>query len=153
MGPATTVITVKPTGHEDGEIVQTLLLTPTTAVETNPEGIPTATVAAYPSITAVIRTSQTTVLTDSLGQPTSTAVAEVLATESVTVETDSNGVLTATRTGYGIVPTAAPGKTSAGGPISYGMYFVGRFLQTVLAMLISIPIRVLDLNYSSRGTS
>lgn len=145
--PTPTVVTVKPTGNEDGEVVQTLFLTPAmTTVETDSEGAPT-TIAVYPSITAaVIRTSQTTVLTDSQGQPTSTAINEVLATESVTVETDSNGVPTATKTGYGVVPTAEPEKDHSGWSISYGEYFVGRFLPTVLAMMISIPIRVLDLN-------
>ena len=146
VGPATTVITVQPTGQEDSELVQTVLITPTTTVETNPEGVPTATVAVFPSVTGAIRTSQTTVLTDSSGRPTSTAVTEVLATQSITVEADSNGVPTATRTGYNVVPTELPEKVAAGWSISYGMYFVGRFLPTVLAMLISIPIRILDLN-------
>ncbi|RYO95331.1 hypothetical protein DL763_003755 [Monosporascus cannonballus] len=148
VDPVITTVTVNPTDHGEVEVVQTLVLTPTLAVETDASGIPTATRTEYPSFTSVIPTSHTTVLTNSLGQPTGTVVTDALVTPSVAVETDSNGIPTATRTSYGIIPTKGPEPSvvvKVKG-ITYGEYFIGMFLPTILAMTISIPIRILDLN-------
>ncbi len=147
INPETTVVTIKPTDHSGGEVVQTLLLTPTFAVKTDPNGKPTTTVTGYPSFTAVIQTAQTTVLTDWRGQPTHTAVSDVLVAPFITTYTDSNGIPTATSTGYDVIPTGDPEKAIAP-PYSttYGKYFIGMFLPTVLAVVISIPVRILDLN-------
>ncbi|RYP87864.1 hypothetical protein DL769_000456 [Monosporascus sp. CRB-8-3] len=142
-----TTVTINPTDHGGEEVVQTLVLTPTLAVETDANGIPTATLTEYPSFTSVIPTSHTTVLTNSLGQPTGTVVTDVLLTPSITIETDSNGIPTATRTGYDIIPTKESGPTVVKVKrMTYGEYFIGMFLPTILAMAISIPIRILDLN-------
>ncbi|RYP22650.1 hypothetical protein DL765_001500 [Monosporascus sp. GIB2] len=148
VNPVITTLTVNPTDHGGVEVVQTLALTPTLAVETDANGIPTATRTEYPSFTSVIPTSHTTVLTNSLGQPTGTVVTDALVTPSVAVETDSNGIPTATRTSYGIIPTkeAEPSVVVKVKGITYGHYFIGMFLPTILAMAISIPIRILDLN-------
>ncbi|RYP90297.1 hypothetical protein DL770_003593 [Monosporascus sp. CRB-9-2] len=159
VDPVITTVTVNPTDNRGAEVVQTLALTPTLAVETDSNGIPTTTLTKYPSFTSVIATSHTTVLTNSLGQPTRTVVTDALLTPSITVETDLNGIPTATRTSYDIIPTKEPesgendGGNSKGGStvvrvwrITYGEYFIGLFLPTILAMAISIPIRILDLN-------
>ncbi|RYP41399.1 hypothetical protein DL767_001037 [Monosporascus sp. MG133] len=147
VDPVITTLTVNPTDNRDVEVVQTLVLTPTLAVETDANGIPTATLTKYPSFTSVIPTSHTTVLTNSLGQPTGTVVTDALLTPSITVETDPNGIPTATRTSYDIIPTKEPDSTVVRvWHMTYGEYFIGMFLPTILAMAISIPIRILDLN-------
>ncbi|ORY56864.1 uncharacterized protein BCR38DRAFT_304169, partial [Pseudomassariella vexata] len=107
------------------------------------DGVPTATLTSIPS---AISTPQTTILTNSLGQPTATEVTSVLATPTVRVETDSNGVPTATVTSYPTYPTGSPGPNVTVYYTTYGQYFVGMFLPTLLAILLSIPIRILDLN-------
>ncbi|RYP47636.1 hypothetical protein DL768_006334 [Monosporascus sp. mg162] len=157
VDPAITTATENSTDNGD-EVVLTLVLTPTLAVETDANGIPTATLTKYPSITSVIPTSHTTVLTNSLGQPTGTVVTDALLTPSITVETDLNGIPTTTRTSYGIIPTATrtsddiiPTKEPESTAVrvwrmTYGEYFIGMFLPTILAMAISIPIRILDVN-------
>ncbi|RYO77878.1 hypothetical protein DL764_010169 [Monosporascus ibericus] len=147
VDPAITTVTVNPTDHGDVEVVQTLVLEPTLVVEIDANGTPTATLTKYPSFKSVIPTSHTTVLTNSLGQPTGTVVTDALLTPSITVETDPDGVPTATRTSYDIIPTKEPESTVVKVlGITYGEYFIGMFLPTILAMAISIPIRILDLN-------
>ncbi|RYP75207.1 hypothetical protein DL771_002532 [Monosporascus sp. 5C6A] len=147
VDPLITTVTIDPTDRGDVEVVQTLVLTPTLVVETDANGIPTATLTDYPSFTRVIPTSHITVLTNSLGEPTGTVVTDALLTPSITVETDSNGIPTATRTSYGIIPTKKPEPPVVRVlQITYGKYFIGMFLPTILAMAISIPIRILDLN-------
>lgn len=131
------------------EVVQTIVLRPTLTVETDSAGTPTTTITKYPSFTAVRQTSQTSILTNSEGEATSTIVTKALVIPSTTIiETDSNGTPTATSTGYGAIPTSSPSKATVVTywSMTWGQYFIGTFLPTILAVVISIPIRILDLN-------
>ncbi|KAH6646743.1 hypothetical protein BKA67DRAFT_524614 [Truncatella angustata] len=96
------------------------------------------------SIPSAISIPMTTILTNSLGQPTVTAVTSVLVTPIFSTLTDADGVTTATITSYPVFPSDTV-RTQVF-YISYAEYFVGFFLPTVCSILIAIPIRVLDLN-------
>ncbi|XXG96339.1 hypothetical protein Hte_002621 [Hypoxylon texense] len=129
-------------------------VTPAVATTTDPEGVLT-TVTSTP---APVSTPQTTTLTDSEGRPTATQETTVLVTPSVMTETDSNGIPTATATLYPVIPEGSDknsenNNTNTNGNvvtntyfISYGSYAIGMFLPTLLAILLAIPVRILDLN-------
>lgn len=125
-------------------------------VMTNPEGVLTT----LTSIPAPVSTSRTTTLTDSQGRPTATQETSVLVTPSVTTQTDSGGIPTSTATLYPVIPEGSDSgnKNSDNNSdnnsnvvtntyfISYGSYVIGMFLPTLLAILLAIPVRILDLN-------
>lgn len=105
-------------------------------------------------------TVTTTLFND--GTPTATQVLEITQTPEVTTEYDDNGVPTktftrmvadGTSTSTSIVVatiTNAPNASTAEQdkyipvPISTGSYFIGFLLPTLLAIALSIPIRILD---------
>lgn len=104
----------------------------------------------------------TSTLTDNRGFPTTTQVLEI--TQTPTVVTEYDGAGHATRTVTKMVPdgtststsvvmattTNAPNASLADKaqfipvPVSSGSYFIGLLLPTLLAIGVSIPIRILD---------
>lgn len=109
---------------------------------TNSLGIATHTSTSIPS---AISTQMTTVMTNSVGEPTTTAVTSVLATPIISTMTNAEGLATATVTGYPVLPSSPTAHVRVY-YISAVEYAVGFFLPTVLSILIAIPIRILDLN-------
>ncbi|KAI0180731.1 hypothetical protein GGR52DRAFT_577512 [Hypoxylon sp. FL1284] len=130
------------------------LVTAELTVVTSSEGVAmTSTI-----VTALASTPHTTTLTDSQGQATATHAVEAFIT---TTQTDSLGAPTATATLYPADPSKLDGNGDSQGSedhnsnngvvtktyfISYGEYVVGMFLPTILAIILAIPIRILDLN-------
>ncbi|CAJ2512122.1 Uu.00g077470.m01.CDS01 [Anthostomella pinea] len=117
-------------------------VTPQATVLTDAQGIPTATSTSTP---APVSTLQSTTLTNSLGQPTASQVTIALVTPSVTVATNAQGMPTATITSYPVIPTDENVVVTTT-YISYGQYFLGAFFPTLVAILLAIPIRILNLN-------
>jgi hypothetical protein len=114
------------------------------ATLTDSDGAPTATVTSTPSAvsTAVVLT-----LTGSDGKPTATVTTSVLVPARTRVLTDAAGGATATVTEYPVPATQSPDPQTAVRVyyISEGEYFVGFFLPTLLAVMLTIPIRMIDL--------
>ncbi|KAI0385560.1 hypothetical protein F5Y04DRAFT_268883 [Hypomontagnella monticulosa] len=106
--------------------------------------------------------SSTETLFDGAGHPTATRTSMVTEIANLTTLYDSNGVPTETRTEFipyspskttTVIMTpsskAAPnseGKALHIVPMSDGKYFVGLMLPTFIAIILSIPIRIIDQN-------
>ncbi|KAH8674214.1 hypothetical protein BX600DRAFT_509400 [Xylariales sp. PMI_506] len=122
-----------------------ILETASATIFTNSLGNPTSTSIVTPPATS---TPQTTTLTNSLGEATATSVTSVLVSPVISTETDSSGVATATVTYYATVPTDDNNAsvTVTVYYISYGDYFIGFFLPTIVAVLLAIPIRIFSCN-------
>ncbi|SPN96491.1 uncharacterized protein DNG_00019 [Cephalotrichum gorgonifer] len=103
-------------------------------------GVPTATVTNIPD---PVSTPTIITTTDSQGRPT-TISTDVIIEPSVTVLTDENGIPTATQTFYPSEPTGE--SIVIVFSLSPSDYFIGYFLPTILAVLLTIPIRMIDLN-------
>ncbi|KAI1456518.1 hypothetical protein F4805DRAFT_226957 [Annulohypoxylon moriforme] len=124
-------------------------VTPAIAITTDSQGITITSTSIPPPVS----TPQTVTLTNSEGQPTATQETQVLVTPSISVQTDSHGAPTATATFY---PSLPSNKDTDGNSknnsnikvytISYGSYFIGMFLPTLISILLAIPIRILDVN-------
>lgn len=106
---------------------------------TDSHGNPTATTTSIPK---PVSTPTVLTTTDARGKAT-TITTETLATPSTTVLTDSNGVPTATQTLYPTTPT--PESKVLVFSLRKEDYFAGYFLPTILSVLLSIPIRAIDL--------
>ncbi|KAI1374809.1 hypothetical protein F4677DRAFT_156996 [Hypoxylon crocopeplum] len=152
VGSKAVTDTIPPSDHGDvGPITvsETVPQTPTfvsaeVTILTNSEGVPTTTSTSIPE---PVSTPQTTTLTDSQGNPTATQETHVLVTPSVTTQTDSNGTPTATATFYPVIPSPSDSNVVVNVyTISYGQYFIGMFLPTLLAIVLAIPVRILDVN-------
>ncbi|KAI6091712.1 hypothetical protein F4821DRAFT_225422 [Hypoxylon rubiginosum] len=123
-------------------------VTPVVTVITNSEGVTTTST----SIPDPVSTPQTTTLTDSQGRPTATQETTVLVTPSVVTQTDSSGIPTATATLYPVIPEGSDNNKNNNNTVmktyftSHGDYVIGMFLPTFLAIILAIPIRILDLN-------
>jgi len=91
---------------------------------------------------SAFRDAQWVTLTDSAGSPTAT----VTQTPKLTVLTDSNGTPTLTVITF---PTAPSSKHQEPHVVVYytsnADYFIGFFLPTLLAIMLTIPIRIIDL--------
>lgn len=110
---------------------------------TNVLGLPTATITSIPS---AFSTPTVVTLTNSNGVPTATVTTSVLATPTTTVLTNSNGVPTATVTEYPVQPSQTPSTEQvAVFFLSGGDYFIGFFLPTVVGVLLTLPVRMIDL--------
>ncbi|KAI0384662.1 hypothetical protein F5Y04DRAFT_269185 [Hypomontagnella monticulosa] len=119
---------------------------PSITTLTNSGGVATATSTSIP---APVSTPQTTTLTDSEGRPTATQETSVLVTPSIIIQTDSSGVPTATATLYPVIPPPSKDGTKVVVrvySISPGAYFIGMFLPTLLAIILAVPVRILDVN-------
>ncbi|KAI2616253.1 hypothetical protein GGR54DRAFT_649523 [Hypoxylon sp. NC1633] len=150
-------VTVSEAAPQTPTVVTPTFVTPEVTVLTDSEGVATTTSTNIPE---PVSTPLTTTLTDSQGKPTATQETHVLVTPSITVQTDLNGQPTATATFYPVVPPDPNPKSdndddndnSDGNVVvkeytlSYGQYFIGMFLPTLLAIIIAIPVRILDLN-------
>lgn len=119
-------------------------VTASLATLTDSNGKPTATITSIPP---AVYTPTITTLTDSNGVPTATATTPVLATPRTRVLTNSAGAATATVIEYPLPPSKTPGPQTVVKVyfISKGEYFVGFFLPTLLAVMLTIPIRMIDL--------
>ncbi|KAI1504596.1 hypothetical protein F5X99DRAFT_423445 [Biscogniauxia marginata] len=110
--------------------------TPTTTVLTDSNGIPIATLTLSDGDPAA---PLTTTLTDPYGTPTATIIVIISPTDGPTDPTTGGG-------------DGSGGGGDGGGPITEefsiteAQYFVGMFASTLIACLISIPIRMIDLN-------
>ncbi|KAI0189146.1 hypothetical protein EV127DRAFT_341595 [Xylaria flabelliformis] len=104
-------------------------------------GAPTATVTLVAELTLIVST-----LTDQSGEPTDTATLAVPVTSRVVTITNARGLPTRTLT---VIPLE-PGDSSATSTevffISEADYFLGTFAAIVVATVLSIPIRIIDLN-------
>ncbi|KAI1759614.1 hypothetical protein GGR53DRAFT_132592 [Hypoxylon sp. FL1150] len=133
---------------------QVVLLYPSKTTLTDYQGRATKTLDYY--IAEV-----TNVLTDAKGHPIATRTSAISETASLTTLFNSNGVPTLTKTELVpmsitstlyVLPTskASPNAESSKSlhivPISDGNYFLGLMLPTFIAILISIPIRIIDRN-------
>ncbi|KAI1135786.1 hypothetical protein F5Y05DRAFT_415786 [Hypoxylon sp. FL0543] len=159
-------VTVSETGEaiETTGLIETVpqaptFVAPAVTTFTNSQGMTTTST----SVPTPVSTPRTVTLTDSQGHPTATQQTHVLVTPSVTVETDSSGNPTATATFYAVLPSNdGDGNGSHNGGsngtgnvsnvvlkayhISYGQYFIGMFLPTLVTIILAIPIRILDTN-------
>jgi hypothetical protein len=110
---------------------------------TDSAGRPTATMTSTPQ---PIFTPTVVTLTDSSGRPTATVTTSVLAPPRTRTLTNSAGVATATVTEYPMLPTQSLGPQTGIKVyyISHGGYFVGFFLPTLLAVMLTIPVRMID---------
>ncbi|GAB1319462.1 hypothetical protein MFIFM68171_09672 [Madurella fahalii] len=124
--------------------VEPSYVTASLATLTDSNGMPTATITSTPS---AIYTPTITTLSDGSGAPTATITTHVLATPRTRVLTDSAGAVTATVTEYPVLPSQPSGPQTVVRVyyISKGEYFVGFFLPTLLAVMLTIPIRMIDL--------
>ena len=119
-----------------------VLETPKVFTLTDQDGVPTATLTSTPP---PISTPTTMTLTDANGMPTATISTNAPVAPVTTVLTDSNGVPTATVVEYPVV-------TGKGSPntrvyfISKGDYFIGYFLPAIICVLLTIPIRMIELS-------
>ncbi|KAB5535300.1 hypothetical protein GE09DRAFT_1227284 [Coniochaeta sp. 2T2.1] len=116
-------------------------VTPKVTTLTNSLGVPTAIVTSTPS---AVSTPTVTTLTNSAGVPTATVSTSALAAPIITVLTDSNGVPTATATHYAAIPTV-PAITTKVYYFTKFDNFIAFFLSPILSVLVSIPIRMIDL--------
>ncbi|OIW28788.1 hypothetical protein CONLIGDRAFT_632999 [Coniochaeta ligniaria NRRL 30616] len=117
-------------------------ITPQVTTLTNALGIPTAILTSTPS---AVSTPTVTTLTNSDGVPTATISTSALAAPVTTVLTDSNGIPTATATQYAAIPTL-PVVVTEVYYISKVDYFIGFFLPPIVCVLLTIPIRMIDLS-------
>ncbi|KAI5928210.1 hypothetical protein F4810DRAFT_719863 [Camillea tinctor] len=144
--------------HDDGSGV--------TAKTTEPNPTPTFVAPAVVTLTdergsatavststpTPISTPRTTTLTDSAGSATATQTTSVQVEPSISTQTDAAGIPTATITSYPVLPPSASRDDDDDNVvvteyhISYGQYFIGMFLPSILSILLSLPIRILDLN-------
>jgi hypothetical protein len=108
---------------------------------TNEQGVVTGTSLSIPS---AFSTPTTIVIIDTAGR-TATLTSSVLATPSVGTLRDQFGVPTATETLYPTQETSVAVKVKTQ-DMSHGTYYLGTVIPTLLAVLLSIPIRVLSLN-------
>lgn len=135
---------------QTSQIPQTpTFVTPVIATTTDSQGITITSTSIPPPVS----TPQTVTLTNSQGQPTATQETHVLVTPSITTQTDSRGTPTATATFYAQLPSDKNSQNGNGNgsvvktyTITYGSYFIGMFLPTLLAILLAVPIRILDVN-------
>ncbi|EAQ87616.1 hypothetical protein CHGG_04235 [Chaetomium globosum CBS 148.51] len=114
------------------------------ATLTNSDGTPTAIVTRTP---AAVSTPVVLTLTDPDGKPTATVTTCVLVPTRTRVLTNTAGAATATITEYPI-PATQPPDPQTGVKVYYiseGEYFVGFFLPTLLAVMLTIPLRTIDL--------
>ncbi|KAI1084638.1 hypothetical protein F5B20DRAFT_522536 [Whalleya microplaca] len=119
-------------------------ITAAVIVLTNSAGVATDTSMSIPT---PVSTPRTTMLRDSAGQVTATQVTMVVVAQSTTVETNTDGKPEATVTIYPVLPVPTiENAVITVYSVGYGAYFIGMFLPTLLAILISIPIRILDVN-------
>ncbi|KAK0671648.1 hypothetical protein QBC41DRAFT_48689 [Cercophora samala] len=112
---------------------------------TDEDGTPTATVVNTPP---PVFSPDVVTVTDSRGVPTLTVTTNVPVPPRTKVVTNFQGVPTATVTEFPTVPTDGPEKTQAEVSvyfISRAQYFVGFFLPTILAVMLTIPIRMIDM--------
>ncbi|KAI1422615.1 hypothetical protein F5Y12DRAFT_799419 [Xylaria sp. FL1777] len=124
------------------EIVMQVTLGVTTITDKNGSPIATSTRTLNP-----LSSLQTRTLTNSEGQATATQVATVMITPSTSVETDSAGNPTAT---VAVVSYPAPPSVhTAVYSIDSGHYFMGTFLPTLVASILAIAVRILDVNAKS----
>ncbi|KAK4044078.1 hypothetical protein C8A01DRAFT_43014 [Parachaetomium inaequale] len=110
---------------------------------TDSAGRPTATITSTPH---PISTPTALTMTDSGGIPTATVTTSVLAPPRTRILTNLAGGGTATVTEYPMLPTGPPDPQTGVKVyyISHGGYFVGFFLPTLLAVMLTIPIRMID---------
>ncbi|KAB5577822.1 hypothetical protein GE09DRAFT_1280312 [Coniochaeta sp. 2T2.1] len=116
-------------------------VTPKVTTLTNSLGVPTAIVTSTPS---AVSTPTIITLTNSAGVPTATVSTSALAAPITTVLTDSNGIPTATATRYAAIPTV-PAVTTRVYYFTKLDNFIAFFLSPILSVLVSIPIRMIDL--------
>lgn len=113
---------------------------------TGSDGTPTFTSTSTPS---AFSTTATTTLTNSLGSATATVTTGVLATPTVSTLTDASGAPTATVTNYPVIVPSNSNSDTVETTVFFitaGRYFFGFCVPTILAIIISIPIRILDQN-------
>jgi len=110
---------------------------------TGADGEPTATVTRTPP---AISTPTVLTLTDSRGVATATVTTSVLATPRIRTVTDSAGVATATVTEYPTRGSGIPEPQTVVKVyyISNAEYFTGFLLPTLLAVMLTIPVRMID---------
>lgn len=129
---------------------------PAVVTLTDADGMPTATVTRPPFSTPTLVT-----LFGADGAPTTTITTSALATPIVTTLRNSAGVPTATVTEYPVVvrpsgrPEPEPGTGTQPPPESqivveiYSLsrleYFIGFFLPPILSVMLTIPVRMIDL--------
>ncbi|KAH6856110.1 hypothetical protein B0I37DRAFT_68895 [Chaetomium sp. MPI-CAGE-AT-0009] len=111
---------------------------------TDSDGAPTATVTSTPP---AVSTPIVLTLADSDGKPTATVTTSVLVPARTMILTNAAGVATATITEYPVAASQYQDPQTAVKVyyISEGGYFVGFFLPTLLAVMLTIPIRMIDL--------
>lgn len=111
---------------------------------TDADGAPTATTTNTPP---AVSTPVVLTLTGADGKPTATVTTSMLVPVRTRVLTDASGAATATVTEYPMPATQSPGPPTAVRVyyISEGEYFVGFFLPTLLAVVLTIPVRMVDL--------
>ncbi|KAK0726367.1 hypothetical protein B0T21DRAFT_33275 [Apiosordaria backusii] len=113
---------------------------------TDEDGNPTATVINTPP---PVFSPDVITVTDSRGAGTLTITTNVLVPPRTKVITNSQGVATATITEFPTFPTDTPEQQPQAEVsvyyISRGQYFVGFFLPTILAVMLTIPIRMIDM--------
>lgn len=142
--------------HGNPTSTQTIvvLLSPQQTVLTDYQGRATKTQNYYLG-------SSTQILYDKDGRPTATKTSVVTETAMLTTLFDSNSVPTETKTELVpmsltttvvVTPTSKPSPNSESAkalrvvPISNGKYFLGLMLPTFVAIIVSIPIRIIDRN-------
>ncbi|KAK4188295.1 hypothetical protein QBC35DRAFT_382965 [Podospora australis] len=120
--------------------------TPSVVTVTGADGTVTATVTRTPP---PVSTPTTITMTDAGGTPTRTITANVQVPARTRVLTNSVGWVTMTVTEYPTFPTEEPGPPQQASvqvySISKGQYFVGFFLPTLLAVMLTIPVRMIDM--------
>ncbi|KAK4173623.1 hypothetical protein QBC36DRAFT_359459 [Triangularia setosa] len=112
---------------------------------TDEDGTPTATVIHTPP---PVFSPDVVTVTDSRGVPTLTVTTNVVVPPRTKVITNSQGIATATITEFPTVPTDTPQQPQAELSVYYisrGQYFIGFFLPTILAVMLTIPIRMIDM--------
>lgn len=109
-------------------------------VVTNSDGVPLATETIIPSPISI---PTTLIQTDDSGKPTATLTTSMLASPVTSMMTNSLGQVTATATLYpSLAPSALPQIQVY--YISRASYFIGFFLPTLICVLLTIPIRMID---------
>lgn len=134
-----TTLTSRSTHHLTAPAPDPTFITAHITTLTDADGNPTATTPKTPK---PFSTPTEITTTDANGNPT-TITTDVLVTPSTTILTDSNGIPTATQTLYPTQPTPTPHVLVFS--LKKGDYFAGYFLPTILSVLLTIPIRALDL--------
>lgn len=117
-------------------------IAPEVTTLTNAAGVPTAVLTSTPS---AVSTPTVVTLTGPDGVPTATISTSALVPPVTTVLTDSRGIPTATATQYAAIPTL-PVATTAVYYLSKIDYFVAFFLPSIVCVLLTIPIRMIDLS-------